>query len=94
MPRSAVALASEISLVDDNLGEARLAIEVLRGGKPRNRISIVTEGEQAPQFLKGGAAGLLAEIPHIRSCTRLPVAVLTASRTEHDVPRLGGMATI
>jgi len=43
---------AEILLVEHNRGGARLAIEVLKEGKVRNRITVVTDGEQALQYLK------------------------------------------
>ena len=52
MTPAAVSLPIEILLVEDNPGDARLAIEALKDGKLRNRISVVTDGEQAMQFLK------------------------------------------
>jgi CheY-like chemotaxis protein len=42
----------EILRVEDNPGDARLAIEALKDGKVRNRITVVTDGEQALQYLK------------------------------------------
>jgi chemotaxis family two-component system response regulator Rcp1 len=41
----------EILLVEDNAGDIRLTREVLREGKIRNNISVVTDGEQALGFL-------------------------------------------
>jgi len=41
----------EILLVEDNEGDARLAIEALKDGKVRNRVSWVKDGVEALQFL-------------------------------------------
>jgi chemotaxis family two-component system response regulator Rcp1 len=43
----------EVLLVEDSPGDARLAIEALTDGKVRNRITVVTDGEQALRYLKG-----------------------------------------
>ena len=52
MQRLEVMFPVEILLVEDNPGDARLAIEALKDGKVRNRINVVTDGEQALQYLK------------------------------------------
>jgi two-component system, chemotaxis family, response regulator Rcp1 len=52
MQRFEVMVPVEILLVEDNPGDARLAIEALKDGKVRNRITVVTDGEQALQYLK------------------------------------------
>jgi len=41
----------EILMVEDNLGDARLAIEALRGGHVKHRLTLVWDGEEAMQFL-------------------------------------------
>jgi two-component system, chemotaxis family, response regulator Rcp1 len=41
----------EILLVEDNPGDIRLTREVLREGRINNRISVVTDGEMALDFL-------------------------------------------
>lgn len=41
-----------ILLVEDNPGDIRLTQEVLKEGKIRNSLSIVTDGEEAISFLK------------------------------------------
>jgi len=51
MQRLEVMFPVEILLVEDNPGDARLAIEALKDGKVRNRITVVTDGEQALQYL-------------------------------------------
>jgi two-component system, chemotaxis family, response regulator Rcp1 len=52
MQQLKVMVPVEILLVEDNPGDARLAIEALKDGKVRNRITVVTDGEQALQYLK------------------------------------------
>src|SRR5208283_770023 len=42
----------EILLVEDNPGDARLAIEVLKDGKFANHISVVEDGVSALQYLR------------------------------------------
>jgi chemotaxis family two-component system response regulator Rcp1 len=41
-----------ILLVEDNPGDIRLTREVLKEGKIQNRLSVVTDGEEAIHFLK------------------------------------------
>lgn len=41
-----------ILLVEDNPGDIRLTKEVLKEGKIRNRLDVVTDGEQAIHYLK------------------------------------------
>lgn len=41
-----------ILLVEDNPGDIRLTQEVLKEGKIRNKLSVVTDGEEALLFLK------------------------------------------
>ena len=41
----------EILLVEDNPGDIRLTMELLRESKIRNRIEVVTDGESAVDFL-------------------------------------------
>lgn len=43
----------EILLVEDNPGDVRLTIEALKAGKIRNKVNVVTDGEQAVDYLKG-----------------------------------------
>lgn len=42
----------DILLVEDNLGDIRLTQEVLKEGKIKNKLSVVTDGEEAILFLK------------------------------------------
>lgn len=44
--------AIEILLVEDNPGDARLTMEALREAKVHNRLSWVTDGDQALAFLR------------------------------------------
>jgi CheY-like chemotaxis protein len=44
--------AINILLVEDNPGDIRLTKEVLKEGKIRNNLSVVTDGEEALLFLK------------------------------------------
>jgi len=45
----------EILLVEDNPGDARLAVEALKEGKIRNNLHHVLDGVEALQFLRGEA---------------------------------------
>ena len=42
----------EILLVEDNPGDVRLTREALKEGKVTNNLHVVTDGEQALQFLR------------------------------------------
>lgn len=42
----------EILLVEDNPGDIRLTLEALKEGKINNKIDVVTDGEQAIDYLK------------------------------------------
>ena len=53
--------AIEILLVEDNEGDARLAIEALRDAKVRNNLSWVKDGIEAMEFLRN--EGTYAEAP-------------------------------
>ena len=44
--------AIQILLIEDNPGDARLAIEALRDAKVRNQLNWVSNGEEALQFLR------------------------------------------
>ncbi len=41
----------EILLVEDNLADARLAIESLRDGQIKHRLTLICDGEEAYEFL-------------------------------------------
>ena len=43
---------AEVLLVEDNPGDARLTQEALKEGKILNRVSVVTDGEEAMAFLR------------------------------------------
>jgi chemotaxis family two-component system response regulator Rcp1 len=43
----------EILLVEDNPGDVRLTLEALKAGKINNKVNVVTDGEQAVDYLKG-----------------------------------------
>ena len=51
----------EILLVEDNPGDCRLALEVLKDAKVKNKLHIATDGEQALQFLRN--EGDYADVP-------------------------------
>jgi CheY-like chemotaxis protein len=51
MSRGAVGRPMEILLVEDDLEDAGLTIEALRGGEVPCRISLVCDGEEALEFL-------------------------------------------
>ncbi len=51
----------EILLVEDNDGDVRLTREALKEGRIRNRLSVVSDGEQALAFL--GRQGEYADAP-------------------------------
>ncbi len=99
----------EILLVEDNPGDVRLTREALKDAKVRNHLSVVEDGDQAMQFLRGegtyadaphpdlvlldlnlpGKDGraVLAEIKRDEKLRRVPVVVLTTSRSEEDILR-------
>ena len=52
----------EILLVDDNPGDARLAVEAFKEAKVRNNIHIVDDGIKAMAFLR--REGEYAQMPH------------------------------
>lgn len=54
-----------ILLVEDNPGDVRLTQEVLKGGKIRNTLSIVNDGEEALLFLKKRGQYINAATPDI-----------------------------
>ena len=51
----------EILLVEDNPGDARLAVEALKESKVRNNLHVVEDGVQAMQFL--GRQGQYSSVP-------------------------------
>ena len=46
------AVAIEVLLVEDNPGDARLTVEVLKESKVRNKMTIAEDGEEALAFLR------------------------------------------
>jgi two-component system response regulator len=52
----------EILLVEDNPGDVRLSIEVLRDAKVHNHLNTVSDGVEALSFLR--REGIYAEAPH------------------------------
>ena len=46
-----VGKAIDILLVEDNLGDARLAVEALKDSKIKNTLHVVLDGEEASDFL-------------------------------------------
>lgn len=44
--------AAEILLVEDNPGDVRLTMEAMRESKMRNRVTVVSDGEQAIDYLQ------------------------------------------
>lgn len=99
----------EILLVEDNAADVRLTREALKEGKVLNRLSVVTDGEQAMEFLRrtGNYADapkpdlilldlnlprkdgreVLAEVKMDSDLRRIPIVILTTSRSEEDVLR-------
>jgi len=52
---------AEVLLVEDNPGDARLTQEALKEGKVLNRVSVVSDGEEAIRFLR--REGPFADVP-------------------------------
>ena len=99
----------DILLIEDNPGDVRLTQEALRDGKVINKLTVVSDGVQALDFLrqKGRYAGatrpdvifldlnlprkdgreVLAEIKDDPDLKRIPVVVITSSKSEEDVLR-------
>lgn len=57
MPMGTLRKPAEILLVEDNPGDARLAVEAFREGRVANRLHAVEDVEQALDFLRGRNAG-------------------------------------
>lgn len=97
----------EILLVEDNPGDADLAREALDGGKIKNNLFVVNDGEAAMDFLyKAGPYAcmprpdlilldlnlprrdgreVLADIKAHKDLKRIPVVILTTSKSEEDI---------
>ena len=61
MSRTPIGRPPEILLVEDNLDDARVTIEALKGEDNRCRISLVRDGEEALHFLR--REGVFAQTP-------------------------------
>ena len=59
--RSIVGRAMEILLIEDDLADARAAIQVLDRGHVRCRVSLVRDGEEAMAFIQ--RRGIFARVP-------------------------------
>lgn len=97
----------EILLVEDNPGDADLAREALEGGKIKNNLFVVTDGEAAMNFLfktepyaevprpdlilldlnlpRKDGREVLADIKAHKDLKRIPVVILTTSKSEEDI---------
>jgi chemotaxis family two-component system response regulator Rcp1 len=97
----------EILLVEDNPGDADLAREALEGGKIKNNLFVVTDGEAAMDFLfktgpyadvprpdlilldlnlpRKDGREVLADIKAHKDLKRIPVVILTTSKSEEDI---------
>ena len=97
----------DILLVEDNPGDADLAREALEGGKIRNNLFVVTDGEAAMDFLynagpyvdmprpdlilldlnlpRKDGREVLADIKAHKDLKRIPVVILTTSKSEEDI---------
>jgi two-component system, chemotaxis family, response regulator Rcp1 len=51
MMQETIGRPMEILLVEDNLSDARLAIESLRDGQIKHRLTLICDGEEAYEFL-------------------------------------------
>jgi chemotaxis family two-component system response regulator Rcp1 len=107
MERMQLVKPIEILLVEDNPGDADLAREALEGGKIKNNLFIVADGEAAMDFLfKAGPYSdaprpdlilldlnlprkdgreVLADIKAHKDLKRIPVVILTTSKSEEDI---------
>jgi CheY-like chemotaxis protein len=107
MNSSEVGKVVDILLVEDNPGDARLAIEAMKDSKVRNKIYHVSDGVEAMAYLrkqgkyanavrpdiilldlnlpKKDGREVLAEIKQDEDLKRIPVVILTVSKSEEDV---------
>ncbi len=99
----------DILMVEDSRGDARLAAEVFKDSKLRNRLFVVEDGVRAMQFLRRegeyrdavrpglilldlnlpGKDGreVLEEIKRDKHLMRIPIVILTTSKSEEDILR-------
>ena len=97
----------EILLVEDNPGDARLALEFLKEGKIRNTLHWMRDGVEAMAFMhrqgrytneqrpdlilldlnmpKMDGRKVLAEVKSDSDLKRIPVVILTISKSEEDI---------
>ena len=101
--------AIDVLLIEDNPGDVRLTQEALRDGKMINKLSVVSDGVDALDYLRqkgryGGAMRpdlilldlnlprkdgreVLTEIKADPDLKRIPVVVITSSKSDEDVLR-------
>ena len=99
----------DVLLIEDNPGDVRLTQEALRDGKMINKLSVVSDGVDALDYLRqkgryGGAMRpdlilldlnlprkdgreVLTEIKADPDLKRIPVVVITSSKSDEDVLR-------
>jgi CheY-like chemotaxis protein len=99
-----------ILLVEDNPGDVRLTIEVLKDNRIVNKLSLAGDGEEALKYLrkekgyenvtkpdlilldlnlpKIDGRQVLAEIKNDEKLKRIPVIVLTTSKSEEDILKM------
>ena len=65
MQRDTVGRPMEILLVEDSLSDARLAIEALRAGHVKHRLTLVCDGNEAMQILRQEGPFSLAPRPDL-----------------------------
>jgi len=97
----------DILLVEDNAGDARLAIEALKDSKIKNQLHWVKDGVEAMDYLrnegkfkdamrpgliildlnlpKKDGMQVLAEIKKDNDLKRIPVVILTISKSDEDI---------
>ncbi|MFC2061018.1 response regulator [Elusimicrobiota bacterium] len=98
-----------ILLVEDNPGDVRLAQEALKDSKLKNNLHVVTDGEQALEYLRQQENYSVAELPDMilldlnlpkkdgrevlveikedPELKRIPVVVLTTSKSKQDIKK-------
>jgi CheY-like chemotaxis protein len=93
MNQDTVGRPMEVLLVEDNLDDARLAIEALRRGEIKHRLTLVRDGEEALEFLEQSGRFVHAPKPDlILLDLHLPKRdgreVLTAVRSELQLKQI------